>query len=86
MLSICSKHPETTRLMPASRKRVPRRTASSDLREFRSVPEFAAIFGIGINQAYAVVDRGEVPSVTLGGQKRISDEVIARLKRGEPVA
>jgi hypothetical protein len=61
-----------------------RRTAAQpELRQFRSVPEFAAILGIGINQAYQAVNQGEVPSVTIGGQKRISDEVIARMKRGE---
>ena len=69
------------------RKQVSRRTASAPEREFRSVPEFARIFGIGINQAYRAIARGEVRAIVIGGQKRVSDEEIARLKHGDrPVA
>ena len=66
----------------------PRNTASYDgpERVFRTIPEFARILGIGINQAYQAAARGEVRVTTIGGQKRISDDEIARLKRGEPPA
>jgi hypothetical protein len=69
-----------------ARKKVLRATASQpELRQFRSVPEFAAIVGVGINQAYSAVNSGQVPSVIIGTQRRISDDVIAAMKRGEPV-
>jgi hypothetical protein len=69
--------------MPRSRKPQMRRTASYDGPEVaaRTIPEFARMFRLGINQAYDLVRSGEVRTITLGNQKRITDEEIARIKR-----
>jgi excisionase family DNA binding protein len=72
--------------MAQQRKIVPRRTARSDKREFRSIPEVAELLGVGINQAYQAVARGDIRAITIGGQKRVSDQEIARLRCGDQPA
>jgi len=69
--------------MTGQRKAVPRRTASAPEREFRTVPEFARILGVGINQAYDLVNRGVVRSIQVGRVRRIHDTEIDRLRRGD---
>jgi hypothetical protein len=78
---------KSTPSVTRQRKSTSRRTASYQGPEvaFRTIPEFAKIAHIGINQAYALVRRGEVRAITLGGQKRISDHEIARLTCGDQV-
>jgi excisionase family DNA binding protein len=72
--------------MAGQRKLVRRRTASSPKAEFRTLTETAQILGLGINQAAQAIARGEIRAIKIGKQYRISDDEIARLKRGETTA
>lgn len=74
--------------MTCARKPTSRSTASYDGPEAVAwtIPEFARMFRIGINQAYDLVRRGAVLTITLGRQKRITDEEIARVRRGDQPA
>jgi excisionase family DNA binding protein len=57
--------------------------ASADAKvEFHRPREAADILRIGRNQLYAAIAAGEIRAVKLGGQYRISDSEITRLKRG----
>jgi excisionase family DNA binding protein len=52
-------------------------------RRFRSTREASQILGIGIQQVYGAIERGEIKAVRLGGQFRIPDREIERLERGQ---
>jgi excisionase family DNA binding protein len=52
--------------------------------EFHRPSEARRILRIGRNQIYAAIAAGEIKAVKIGGQFRIPDSEIERLKRGEP--
>jgi excisionase family DNA binding protein len=47
------------------------------------VEELAAVLGVGLNQAYAAVQMGQVPSVRFGRRWLISRKTINRIANGE---
>jgi excisionase family DNA binding protein len=49
-----------------------------------SVNELAKVLGIGRRQAYEAVNRGDIPSIRIGGRILISTRVIQRLLEGQP--
>jgi len=51
-----------------------------------SVEELAAVLGVGLNQAYAAVQMGQVPAVRFGRRWLISRKTIDRLANGEIAA
>lgn len=51
--------------------------------EFHRPSEARRILRIGRNQIYAAIAAGEIKAVRIGGQFRIPDSEIERLKRGE---
>jgi len=57
--------------------------ATRDEPQFRSVRQLARTLNIGIVQAYRAIHSGQVKAVRIGGQYRIADDEIDRLKRGE---
>lgn len=75
--------PKVSQTAKQNRKPISRATASYQGPELtaRTIPEFARMFHIGLNQAYGLARRGVVRTIDLGGQKRVTDEEIARLKR-----
>jgi excisionase family DNA binding protein len=48
-----------------------------------SVEELAAVLGVGLNQAYAAVQMGQVPAVRFGRRWLISRKTIDRIASGE---
>jgi excisionase family DNA binding protein len=48
-----------------------------------SVEELAAVLGVGLNQAYAAVQMGQVPAVRFGRRWLISRKTIDRIANGE---
>ena len=47
-----------------------------------SVEELAAVLGVGLNQAYAAVQMGQVPAVRFGRRWLISRKTIDRIANG----
>jgi excisionase family DNA binding protein len=47
------------------------------------VEELAAVLGVGLNQAYAAVQMGQVPAVRFGRRWLISRKTIDRITNGE---
>jgi excisionase family DNA binding protein len=47
------------------------------------VEELAAVLGVGLNQAYAAVQMGQVPAVRFGRRWLISRKTIDRIANGE---
>jgi excisionase family DNA binding protein len=50
------------------------------------VEELAAVLGVGLNQAYAAVQMGQVPAVRFGRRWLISRKTIDRIANGEVAA
>jgi excisionase family DNA binding protein len=48
-----------------------------------SVEELAAVLGVGLNQAYAAVQMGQVPAVRFGRRWLISRKTIDRIANGD---
>ena len=57
-----------------------------DQPQFRTVKETAKTLNIGLGQAYAAIHTGEIRATKIGGSLRVSDDEIARLKRGGEAA
>jgi hypothetical protein len=54
--------------------------------KMRSPRELSAILGVGLNQTYTALERGDVPGARRFGTKwLIPDRVIERLLNGEPL-
>jgi excisionase family DNA binding protein len=51
-----------------------------------SVEELAAVLGVGLNQAYAAVQMGQVPAVRFGRRWLIPRKTLDRIANGEVAA
>jgi excisionase family DNA binding protein len=62
------------------------RTTPAGAVDFYTAREAARILRIGLAQLYAAIAAGEIRAIRIGGQFRIPDGEIARLRRGELAA
>jgi hypothetical protein len=52
-----------------------------------SVPQFARlVFDIGLNSAYAAAERGDIPTILMGGKKRVPVRIALRQLAGDDAA
>lgn len=61
----------------------PRRRLGEIDADMLTVPETAAVLGIGVRQTYGAVKAGEIVAVRLGRSIRVPRAVVERLLRGE---
>jgi len=52
-------------------------------RQTYKIGEAAKLLGIGRNQAYEAAQRGEIPSIRIGGRVLVPREPLHRILRGE---
>lgn len=52
-------------------------------RKTRTIPEAAAVLGIGRNQAYLAARRGEIPTIRIGGRVLVPAAALERMLAGE---
>ena len=67
---------------PAKSAAPSRNTKGSASPATMTVREAAEALGVGLNQAYGAADRGEIPSIRIGGRILIPRSALARLLEG----